>query len=57
LKSSYPDSSSRLKALVAATPLLGAAARSLSRNSVVDVIDRAVSFITAFGCYKENAYA
>jgi SAM-dependent methyltransferase len=35
VKPSYPDSSSRLKALVAATPVLGAAARSLARNPVV----------------------
>jgi hypothetical protein len=35
MKPSHPDSGTRLKALVAATPVLGAAARSLSRIRVV----------------------
>ena len=37
MKPSHPDSGSRLKALVAATPVLGVAARSLARIPVVKV--------------------
>jgi cyclopropane fatty-acyl-phospholipid synthase-like methyltransferase len=44
IKPAPPDSVSRLKSLVAATPLLGAAARSLARTSVIEGLRRRFGF-------------